>query len=584
MRNPFKKALYYMNVALSKMPFAFKMGGEAGFGITSAGLTFSKFAARSGYNVFDYLEYPSIIRGGHNAVACFIASDESPAVYHHTDFLVAFNQDTIALHLNELTENALVLYDSEAGVQIANLPGTVVALDVPFSRLAREVGKSFFVRDTIALSASIALLGGNIKILEKLLTEQFAHKGKEVVQKNLNVARSGYTYALEKYPQHVRPILQPRKKTKSLVINGNEAVALGAIAAGMQFAAIYPMTPTSSILSVLAPLQKQFDFIYKQPEDEISAINMAIGASFAGARSMVATAGGGFCLMTEGYGLAGMTETPIVIIEGMRGAPATGLPTWTEQGDLRFVLHAHQGDFPRIVLAPGDVEEVFHLTMEAFNLADQYQTPVVLLIDKHLCECHESVRPFEYKRYKVQRGKFARKKVSTYERYALSDDGVSLRIPAGSGTHVIANSDEHSEAGYSSETAENRNAQMRKRMQKLETCRTRSLPKPTVYGPDDADLTIVSWGSNKGAIREALKHFPRVNFLHITWMNPFPVDEVQAILRSAKKILSIEGNYTGQLTGLIAEHTGIHIENTLFKYDGRPIFPCEIVEKINSLL
>ncbi len=566
------------------VPFSFKIGGEAGFGITSAGLSFSKVATRSGYQVFDYLEYPSIIRGGHNVAVTFISSEPVLSAYTHTNFLVALNQDSIKIHASELTEDAIVLYDSELSIQVDNLPNNVKTLGVPFGRLARETAGTIFVRDTVALGASLALLQGDFKLYEEFLAEEFAAKGKDVVKKNIDAARAGAAFALKNYAGSVQPILSSQKTKPKLVINANEAVALGAIAAGMQFTAIYPMTPTSNILAVLAPLQKKFGFIYKQPEDEIAAINMAIGASFAGARSMVATAGGGFCLMTEGYGLAGMTETPIVIIEGMRGAPATGLPTWTEQGDLRFMLHAHQGDFPRIVLAPGDAAEAFYLTMEAFNLAEIYQTPVVIMVDKYLCESHQSFTPFDYKKVPINRGKFISKKVKNYLRYALSADGISPRSPAGVGNHVLANSDEHNEQGYSCETSENRIAQMNKRMQKLETCRAKSMPKPTLYGPSKADVTVVGWGSTKGAVLEVLKNMPKVNFLHVTWMSPFPAEEVKHILGKAKHILSVENNFTGQFTGLVAEHTGITIQNTLLKYDGRPITPEEIQSKIRSLL
>ena len=310
---------------------------------------------------------------------------------------------------------------------------------------------------------------------------------------------------------------------------------------------------------------------------------MAIGASFAGARAMTATAGGGFCLMTEGYGLAGITETPLVIIEGMRPGPATGLPTWTDQGDLQFVLHAHQGDFPRIVLAPGDVEEAFHMTMQAFNLADKYQTPVVVMIDKCICESHWSVPAFDYGDYKINRGKLVLKKQKEYARYALNADGISPRALPGTGNHIVANSDEHNEVGYSNEEALNRRQQMEKRMKKLEMCMKEDMPEPMLYGPKDAEVTIVSWGSNKGVILDAMKELPNVNYLHVTWMSPFPTESVKNILKSARKIVSIECNYSGQLMSLISEKTGIKIKSNLLKYDGRPFYPEEIIEKVNSL-
>lgn len=564
-------------------PFTFKIGGEAGFGIMSTGLEFSKIASRSGYYVFDYAEYPSIIRGGHNVVQTNVATWPVHSPYQHTDFLVALNQETITRHVSELTPGGGVLFDQERGVHVGHLPKDAKAFAVPLNRLATTIGGAAIMRDTAALGATLALLGGKLEILQELIDEKFGAKKPEVAAKNKAVASAGYTYAAEHYPKDAKPILTPRQQSgDQIVVSGNDAIALGAIAGGMQFTAIYPMTPTSNILHILAPLQQKFGFIYEQPEDEIAAINMAIGASFAGARSMVATSGGGFCLMTEGYGLAGMTETGLVIIEGMRGGPATGLPTWTEQGDVRFVLHAHQGEFPRIVLAAGDAEEAFHLTMQAFNLADIYQTPVVLLVDKHVCESHLGVTPFSYSDYQIDRGKYTTKKIPAYHRYALSQNGISLRAPPGSGNHVVANSDEHDDMGYSAEDAGNRRAQMDKRMKKLATCAAQDMPMPQLYGPPDARLTLVSWGSNKGAILDALQEFPDVNYLHLTWINPFPSAAVTKILEQARHVINIENNYSAQMAGLIREKTGIEITDNLLKYDGRPFFPEEIIQKVKA--
>ena len=564
--------------------FTFKIGGEAGFGIMLAGLTFSKIATRSGYTIFSYAEYPSIIRGGHNMVQITVAEKPVAASYTTTDFLVALNQETIDLHVHEMVPGSGLVYDNEHAV-LPKLPKGVQAFGVPINKISKEIFNSYLVRNTVAMGATVALLGGDIAILKQLISEELSKKSKEVIESNHKVAQAGYDYVIAHYKDSIKNVLQKKSKVaKQIVVSGDEAIALGAVAAGLQFAAIYPMTPISNILHVLAQLQEKFGFIFKQPEDEISAITMAIGASFAGARSMTATAGGGFCLMTEGYGLAAMTETPLVIIEGMRGGPATGLPTWTEQGDLRFVLHAHQGEFPRIVLAAGDAEEAFHLTMQAFNLADKYQTPVIVMVDKQLCESSFSISPFEYKKYKVDQGKFTNKKIANYKRYALSKDGISVRSIPGVGNHIVANSDEHNEIGYSHEGAQNRLDQMNKRMQKMQTCAAQDMPAPKLYGPKNADLTIVSWGSNKGAILEALDHFKNVNFLHITWLSPFPVKAVSEFLYRANRILNIECNSTAQLAGLIKEKTGIGIKDHLLKYDGRPFFPEEIIAKIKRML
>lgn len=564
-------------------PFTFKIGGEAGFGIMSSGSSFSKLATRSGYYIFDYAEYPSIIRGGHNVMQVTVSDEPVSAQYRRTDLLVALNQETLDLHCGELTAGSGVIYDAEKCVLPPVAKG-VSTFAVPMNKMGKEIGNSFLLRNTVALGATVALLGGEIKILKDLLLKEFSKKHPELVANNHRVAQAGYDYVLEHYAEKIKNILKPRKAEPKMVANGNESISLGAVAAGMKFSAIYPMTPTSGILHVLANLQEKYSFVCKQPEDEIAAINMAIGASFAGARALVATSGGGFCLMSEAYGLAGMAETPLVIVEGMRGGPATGLPTWTEQGDLRMVLHAHQGDFPRIVLAAGDIEEAFHLTMQAFNLADKYQTPVVVIVDKQICESHMSVGLFDYKNYKVDAGKLLLKKQDNYKRFALSADGISTRSPAGFGNYVMANSDEHDEVGYSNEGAQNRIDQMNKRMQKLQTCAQEDMPAPQLFGPKSAALTMVSWGSNKGAILEAIKHFKNVNFLHLVWISPFPAQAVKKILEKAKKVLNVECNYSAQMAGLIQEKTGIAIKNNLLKYDGRPFYPEEIISQIKKVL
>ncbi len=557
--------------------FTFKIGGEAGFGIMSAGVLFSRIAVRSGYHAFNYVEYPSLVRGGHNVAQTTVGEKPVRSPRQSTDLLVALNQETIDLHKHELSAGSYVIYDNERGSSLVGSGRGVIALALPIHRLAKEIGGTLLTRNTLVLGAVVALLGGDLKHLLDIISESFSHKQPEIVEKNHAVCRAGHDYMIKNYPDKIRPALKQRRAAGDLmIVSANQSVALGAVAAGMKFAAIYPMTPTSNILHTLAPLQEKFGFAYVQPEYEISAINMAIGASFAGARSMVATSGGGFCLMAEGYGLAGMTETPLVIVEGMRGAPATGLPTWNEQGDLRFILHAHQGDFPRIILAPGDAEEAFYLTLEAFNLADKYQTPVVLLLDKHLCESQSSVTPFAYGDYQVKRGQLTDHPAEDYQRYACTPDGISPRAIPGAGSHILANSDEHDETGYSCEDAANRRKQMEKRMAKLETCAQEDMPEPVLYGPAKAGTTLVSWGSNKGAILDAIQDNPDVNFLQLAWINPFPAKAVRRILGRARRIINIECNYTAQLAGIIKEKTGIEIKENFLKFDGRPVYPGEI--------
>ncbi|MFC1755859.1 2-oxoacid:acceptor oxidoreductase subunit alpha [Patescibacteria group bacterium] len=568
--------------------FTVKIAGMAGQGIKSAGIMYARFANRSGLHIYNYIEYPSIIRGGHNVMQINISNEEVTGPSNKTDFLVALNQESIDVHADELTEGAGVVFDGEDNLDVSKLPKGVHLCPVPLSLLAKKAGGGELLVNTVALGALTAHLGGDLEILKNLVKDEYEDKGEEVVAADHKAAELGYEFASENYPNVKNDTLKPVETTSltkpRMVINGNEAAALGAIAGGVQFAAIYPMSPISNILHVLAKHQETYGYVYKQPEDEISAINMVMGASFAGARSFTATSGGGFALMSEGYGMAGIAELPVVIVEGMRGGPATGIPTWSSQGDLRFVLHAHQDDFPRIILTPGDPEETFYMTAQAMNLAEKYQTPVVVLIDKNVCENDKSVDYLDLSKFELDRGKFTMEKVENFERYNLSPDGISQRSIPGVGNFFIANSDEHDPVGYSSEEIDNRNVQMHKRMTKLETCAKEDMPEPELFGPEDADITLISWGSNKGVLQHAVKEFDNVNFLHLTWVNPFPVEKVTKVLENAKHPILFECNYTSQMGGIIREKTGIEIKDKHLKFDGRPIYIEEVREKINSVL
>ena len=564
--------------------FCLTIGGMAGQGIKAAGLAFAKIAMRSGKNVYTYTGFPSLIKGGHNFIQVSVSDKEILSPSKSNDFWVALDQRTINLHLDEFTNGCGILYDEGKNYDLSKVNPNAILYPIPLSQITKEAGGTELMSNTVALGAVVSLLQGDLEMLKALLAEGFDNKGEDIVTMNHTAAQKGYDYAHEKFPDKLKPILVKKENSiPKMIANGTDTAALGAIAAGLKFAAIYPMSPISNILAVLAANQEKYNFIYKQPEDEISAINMAIGASFAGARSMTATSGGGFALMTEGYGLAGMCEVPLVIIEGMRPGPASGLPTWSGQGDLSFVLNAAPGDFPRIILAAGDALEVFEQTMLAFNLADKYQTPVVVLIDKNICENDQSITIPDTSNYVIDRGKITFEKKENYERYKLENDGISERTVPGVGNFFIGNSYEHDKIGYDSEEIEDINTQQEKRMRKLETCREQDMQDPILYGPEDADITIVSWGSNKGSILEALKRYPKANYLHITWINPFPDKKIKEVLEKANHIINIECNLTGSMNRLIKEKTGIQIKDNFLKYDGRPIFPEEILEKLEGI-
>lgn len=576
-----------------KNNFTWKIGGEAGYGIMSSGLIFAKTCLRSGYFVIDTNEYPSLIRGGHNTYIVRASKEEIFSIVKPVDILVALNKNAIDYHKNELSSDSHVLFDtgrvSEDDVKILKKSKLY---PIPLITLAKESGGQEVMANTVALGATIALLDGEFATLSSVVTDFFGADKKEITNINIAVAKAGYDYIKKNFPAKISHSLEKQENKKDLLfMSGSEAIALGAARAGCKFFAAYPMTPINPIINYFAKNGPDLGIVYKQPEDEISAINMAIGASFAGVRSMTATSGGGFALMTEGYGMAGITETPLVIIEGQRPGPATGLPTWGGQADLKFVLHAAQDEFPRIVLAPGDPEESFWLTAEAFNLAEKYQTAVVVLTDKHLGESRYWLPAINSSDYKIDRGALMLEvdQLNDYKRYELTKSGISPRpIPGREGFTFRANSDEHSEYGFSDESAENRAAQMEKRMKKLELCQ-KEVPDPKVYGDKNAKIILIGWGSSKGPILEAQKILGEqkiaTKFLHLTYMNPLPEKFLEKFFGAIKKekVLIIEQNYTAQCASLIREKIGYEIKDKFLKYDGRPFYPEEIVGKVKSL-
>jgi 2-oxoglutarate ferredoxin oxidoreductase subunit alpha len=570
-----------VQLKLMKDQFHFKIGGSAGEGIMVAGSIFSKFASRSGYHIYDFVEYPSLIRGGHNSFYGTVSPRPVFSTYNQVDLLIALNQETVKLHQGELNLGAGIIFDPD---EFSQKPIKRVRLfPVPLMKIGLEAGHKLMA-NTVALGVAAYLIGGDLKTLNSVLKDVFGDKKKEIVDGNLKAARLGFDFGKNKFPP-LGKYLSFQKSAPKMVIAGNEAIGLGAIAAGLKLAAIYPMTPINALLTFLAAHEKEAGIILRQPEDEIAGINLALGAAFAGVRSMVATSGGGFALMNEGLSLAGITETPVVVVFGQRAGPATGIPTWTAQEDLLYALTAAHGEYPRIVLAPGDVEECFSLSAEAFNLAEIYQTPVVILVDKFVCEAHQSVGDLGLGRIKIERGKISllsptpQAAAEIFPRYRLTEDGISPRAFPGKGVIVKANSDEHDQFGFSEESVENRKAQVEKRLKKLSALK---VPKPNLYGPKKADLTIVSWGSTKGPILEAIKDLP-VNCLHFNWLSPFPVEAVIEILKEAPKTVLIENNYQGQLGLWLRLQTGLEIENKFLKYDGRQFYPEEIRAKIKKL-
>jgi 2-oxoglutarate ferredoxin oxidoreductase subunit alpha len=582
-----------------KNKVSWMIGGPAGYGIMAAGTLLAKACSRGGLHVFINSEFPSLIKGGHNTSSVRVDEQEIFSHLETIDLLVALNQETVDLHLKEIISGGGIIYDlDELKLTKESLKRNDITLyPVPLLKIIRELKAELLLRNTVVVGASAAILDYDFELLTEAIRDSFGKKREEIVEQNIKAAKLGFDYIKQSVCEQCGYKLEKMKAPERTLLSGNDAIVLGAIKAGCKFYSAYPMTPVSAILHSMAEEEKEFSLVVKQTEDEISAINMAIGANFAGARAMVATSGGGFSLMVEALGLAAMTETPIVIVEGQRPGPSTGLPTKTSQGDLKFLLSASQGEFLRILVAPGDREECFYETFNAFNLAEKFQVPVLILIDKFLAEDYKTTELFEHSHLKIERGKLLTQeelnKISEYKRYLNTEDGISPRAIPGQmkGMHV-ADSSEHDEYGYSNEASENLlppeavEMMADKRMRKLSFIE-KELPPPRLYGHEEADITLVSWGSTKGPIFEAMKLLQkngvRVNFLQILYLSPFPSEEVKKILSQAKTIVDVENNYTAQLAGLIREKTGIEIEHKILKYDGRPFYPNFIYKKLYEI-
>ncbi|MBI5127665.1 2-oxoacid:acceptor oxidoreductase subunit alpha [Candidatus Roizmanbacteria bacterium] len=582
--------------------FNWMIGGEAGFGIMTTGVVFSKIATRLGYHIFDYVEYPSLIRGGHNAYEIHVSDVEVGHLKPTIDVLVCLNKETFDKHALRLTKDSVVVYDETE----FKIEGDYKKVSIPFKKIVADLKGQAVMKNTIALGASMAVVGAPLDELLKIIEEQFARKGETVVSFNKEFAKTGFDFVTKNSPQVNKWLIKKDKIDPKLVLTGNEAFSLGAVISDCRLYSAYPMTPSSSVLTVLASWQAKNNMIVRHAEDEISVINTALGASFAGARAAVGTSGGGFALMVETVSLAGITETPLVVFLSQRPGPATGMPTWTEQGDLLFTVHSGHGEFPKIVLSPGTAEEMIELTGKAFNLADVYQLPVIVMSDMFLSEGHKSVsKKFVdnfIANYKVNRGKLLEKitndksqmtnqdknsnfKSKNFLRYKLAEDGISERlIPGVPGYFFQANSYEHIEDGHTTEEAQPRIDQVNKRAKKWLTYLQQDFKLPEFYGDKDAQLVFVSWGSNKGAIIEAQRQLAekgtKTGFWHFTHLYPMDREKVKTLFKKGSRYVLIENNSWGQFGKLLAAETGITLEEKILKFDGRTITAEEIVKKI----
>jgi 2-oxoglutarate/2-oxoacid ferredoxin oxidoreductase subunit alpha len=580
-----------------RQTFAVGIGGAAGQGVATPGDIFAKIFSRRGLHLNAYNAYQSIIRGGHTFLTIRTGPERVTNMGDRLDLLIPLNQDAMNRHLALLSSGAACVYNVDTikcgaaakGVQLCPLPVSTLA-DIARNKVAQNV---------LAVGASLSMMGIGFQALQEVIGEQFKKKGEAVVAENVGIARAGYDYATSNFTPFARPV--PMTENRYAVLSGNVAMAMGGAAAGVKFYCAYPMSPSTGVLHWMAAHARKANIMVRQVEDEIGVVNMAIGAAHAGVRSMCATSGGGFALMSEGLGMSAMMETPVVVIDCQRAGPSTGVPTKTEQGDLWQMLGAAFGDYPRVLAAPLDIGDCFKIIPEIFNIADRFQCPGLVLCDLLLSEGRLSVDPKDLDFNPViDRGELITSDTPAsgtpsnggYKRYKITESGVSPRaIPGVPGHTHTAATDEHEEDGvlisdeFTNPTK--RRAMMEKRMRKVAGIEA-AVPPPTRLGPCDAEVTLIGWGSTSGVIGEACEILREqgisANQLQIRWLVPLHGDAILEILKDARHTFIVENNYSGQFARYLRSETSFVPNGYIRKYDGEPFMPHHIVEAVKEQL
>ena len=575
---------------------AVMIGGRAGDGSLASGEILAKVFAKMGLEVCTIKDFPSNIRGLPTNYTIRGRETLYLSRNDHIDFLLALDKVAVERHIDELPKGGVLIYDSSGG----DLPSDMMRDGiheylVPMEKMAVDnlggsSGRIF--KNLISLGVLGGLIGLDEEFVRETVDEMFRRKGLEVVQKDVKAYNMGVEYVSQHFKKTDPYTLERRAKKDKFLMTGDDAIGLGALAAGCRFYAGYPITPVTEVMEWAASNFPKFNGVVVQSEDEIAAVHMVIGASYCGARAMTGTSGPGASLMTEAIGLAGMTETPLVLVHGQRAGPGTGLPTKSEQADIEHVMYGTHGDFPRIILSPGTIEEAFYFIGEAFNLAERYQCPVILLSEQMLCQNKQTVDGLDLQKVKIDRGKLLTQddlmNIKEYKRYQLTEDGISPRsIPSLENGLFEANSNEHDEYGGTTEDLETRRLMMRKRLGKLEVAQ-KDMIEPKVFGDEAADIGIIGIGSTYGPIRTALEQLADagvpVKYMQIRMLTPFPIDSVKSFADGCSRIYVVEHNATGQLARQIMYRLGLseYAEkfNSILRYDGRGFRPIEIVNEI----
>ncbi|XQY93588.1 2-oxoacid:acceptor oxidoreductase subunit alpha [Metabacillus sp. HB246100] len=573
---------------------SWKVGGQQGEGIESTGEVFSIALNRLGYYLYGYRHFSSRIKGGHTNNKIRVSTTQVRSISDDLDILVAFDQETIDVNVHELKESGIVLADAKFNPTIPE-GENVTLYSVPFTEIATELGTSL-MKNMVAIGASSAILNINTEQFHDVVQDTYGKKGEKIVEKNMQAIEKGAEYLKKELGFNRQDMfLEKADGKKRMFMIGNDAIALGALAGGSRFMAAYPITPASEIMEYLIKKLPKFGGAVIQTEDEIAACTMAIGANYAGARTFTASAGPGLSLMMEAIGLSGMTEQPLVIIDTQRGGPSTGLPTKQEQSDLMAMIYGTHGEIPKVVMAPSTVEEAFYDTIEAFNIAEEYQVPVILLTDLQLSLGKQTVDPLHYNKIEIRRGKLIseelpeRENKEYFRRFEVTEDGISPRVIPGMkhGIHHVTGV-EHDEAGKPSESAANRVAQMDKRLRKLNHL---NFPNPIHKNiqHESPDVLLVGFISTRGTIEEAMERLEvdgvKVNHAQIRLIHPFPTEELLPLVEAAKKVIVVENNATGQLASLLKMNVGNAQKiSSLLKYDGNPFLPQEIYTRSKELI
>src|SRR5438093_670908 len=586
---------------MNKIDFAVGIGGENGQGIASTGNILALIFARRGLHLNAYNAYQSIIRGGHTFLTIRASDGPVRNMGDKIDVFIPLNQDTMDRHLYLLKSGACAIYDKEK-VTPGKAADGVQLCAMPMKELTKGTKPAV---NTPRVGATLQLLGVESEPLETVISRQFKKKGDAVIAENVAIARAGYDYAAQNFTSFSWKA--PRGGKPLGIITGNQAIAMGGAAAGVKFYAAYPMSPSTGVLMWMAAHARELGIMVRQVEDEIGVMNMVIGAAHTGCRAMCATSGGGFALMTEAVGMAGMIETPVVCVDVQRAGPATGVPTKTEQGDLWQVLGAGHGDYPRIIVAPSSQLDLFKTIPELFNLADKYQCPGLVLADLLISEGTSSIAPDDLEfNVKIERGElilpngngdtanpFSGYNDNAYWRYKDTPSGISPRAVPGLPGHIyVAATDEQDEDGtlISDEftNPHKRRKMVEKRARKMEEA-VKDIAPPKLVGPESATVTLVGWGSTQGVIREAVEKLAGeegivANQLHIKWIVPFHAAEISRILSQSKKVIIVENNYSGQFARYLRSETGFDAHGHIRKYDGEPFMPHHIVEAVKQQL